>query len=574
MEDRRTALAVLLCMFVLMFWMEMVMAPYNRRPLDTGQTGDTPQSQAGQVAQQQKQVSTQAQTQQPAVPQQTTILPPPTPAEYQAQGFLQISNPLFELKLAKLGARVSNFLLKEYKAHKDSDAQLDMVLINEGGSLPLGVHIGPLSDEHVIYTLERVEGGSFIGEDRYSIEAGKNATFYLTGQLNESTKISKTIGINGSSYLLKVSVNLSSTTPDGASVWLEWRRVDASQSVDSGLNIKSYSLLGIDNKVSIKEADSVKEPLLEVGQQQWVTFGDRYFMAALIAPQPGTLTRIGKDGQAFYSRVSAGQPSADFNVFIGPKNHVELKQAGFQLERTVDLGMFAFIAHPLLSCIRFFYSLIGNYGMAIILLTLLIKTLFLPLTKSSFKSMKAMQTLQPEMKALRERIQDPTKLNQEMMALYKKHGVNPMGGCLPMLIQLPVFLGLYNALNNSIELRHAPFALWIDDLSSVERLEFLGVGIPVMVLLMGASMFVQMWTTPSAADPQQKKIMMMMPVIFTISFIIFPFPSGLVLYWLVNNLISIIQQMYLAGQKEGSSFQGTVLASVIIFFFGYILTLL
>ena len=188
--------------------------------------------------------------------------------------------------------------------------------------------------------------------------------------------------------------------------------------------------------------------------------------------------------------------------------------------------------------------------------------------------MNAMQKLQPEIKALRDRIQDPTQLNQEMMALYKKHGVNPMGGCLPMLIQLPVFLGLYNALNNSIEMRHAPFALWITDLSSVERLEVFGIGIPVMVLLMGASMFLQQWTTPSSADPQQKKIMMMMPVIFTISFVIFPFPSGLVLYWLVNNLISIIQQVYLRSEKHASAIQGTFLASILIFFVGYVLTLI
>ena len=143
-----------------------------------------------------------------------------------------------------------------------------------------------------------------------------------------------------------------------------------------------------------------------------------------------------------------------------------------------------------------------------------------------------------------------------------------------MLIQLPVFLGLYNALLNSVELRHAPFALWITDLSAPEHLDFFGVGIPVMVLIMGASMFLQQYTTPSSADPTQRRIMLMMPFILTISFVIFPFPSGLVLYWLVNNLISIVQQMYLRSEQQVSPGRATVVASLGIFSFGYILTLI
>jgi YidC/Oxa1 family membrane protein insertase len=161
-----------------------------------------------------------------------------------------------------------------------------------------------------------------------------------------------------------------------------------------------------------------------------------------------------------------------------------------------------------------------------------------------------------------------------MLALYKKRGVNPMGGCLPALIQLPVFLGLYNALLNSIELRHAPFALWVHDLSSPEYLSVLGLPIPVMVLIMGASMFAQQWTMPSSMDEQQKKIMMMMPFIFTIMFIVFPMPAGLVLYWLVNNTISIIQQMYMRSDKKAGPFAATAVASGLIFSLGFILTLL
>jgi YidC/Oxa1 family membrane protein insertase len=160
------------------------------------------------------------------------------------------------------------------------------------------------------------------------------------------------------------------------------------------------------------------------------------------------------------------------------------------------------------------------------------------------------------------------------MALYKRRGVNPMGGCLPVLIQIPVFIGLYNALLHSIELRHAPFALWITDLSAPEHLYVFGIGIPVMVLLMGVSMIYQQMTTPSTMDAYQKKVMLMIPVIFTISFIIFPFPAGLVLYWLVNNIISITQQVYLRSDIAVSPVKATAIASIAIFCFGYVLTLL
>jgi YidC/Oxa1 family membrane protein insertase len=199
----------------------------------------------------------------------------------------------------------------------------------------------------------------------------------------------------------------------------------------------------------------------------------------------------------------------------------------------------------------------------------------LPLSKASFESAKKMQNLQPEIKALRERIKDPTQLNQEMFALYKRKGVNPMGGCFPVLIQIPVFLGLYNALLNALELRHAPYALWIKDLSAPENLQLFGIGIPVMVLLMAASMIYQTWTTPNpSADPTQQKMMMIMPVVFAGMFIVFPMPAGLVLYWLVNNIISIIQQLYMRSSEKGSVYIGTLVASVVIFGVGYLLTLI
>ncbi len=571
MEDKRTALAVLLCMFVLMFWMEIVMAPYNQKQQSPVQ--NVPNSQTSNKTVANQAVSQIQANNNPNVVPAKKINDAPTPASIKEAGFVNIESPLYKIQISKLGARLSSFQLEKYKAFLGSENNLDLVLSNEG-LLPLGVYAGELNDAHTHYSVEKVEGDALFEKDTYLLPAGKNLVITLSGQLSDNIKISKIITLTGGSYLLKVNVKLSNPVPDGSAVWLEWTHFNPKFEENSKINLEYIAILGADNKVKLHELTSVNMLLIEGGPSQWITYGDKYFMASLISSQAGALSRMGRNEFTFYTKISGTSQNADFHLYAGPKDTGILKESGYQLERNVDLGMFAFIAHPLLACLSFFYKILGNYGLAIILLTLVIKCLFLPLTKSSFKSMNAMQKLQPEIKALRERIQDPTQLNQEMMGLYKKHGVNPMGGCFPMLIQLPVFLGLYNSLNNAIELRHAPFALWINDLSSVERLDVFGIGIPVMVLLMGASMFIQQWTTPSSADPQQKKIMMMMPVIFTISFIIFPFPSGLVLYWLVNNLISIIQQVYLRSDKHASAFQGTILASIAIFFVGFVLTLI
>jgi YidC/Oxa1 family membrane protein insertase len=276
------------------------------------------------------------------------------------------------------------------------------------------------------------------------------------------------------------------------------------------------------------------------------------------------------------TREPGGQEVGRFEVYAGPKDYKTLQFVGdYHLERTIDLGWFSFLALPLLWLLHYLYLYLHNYGMAIIALTLIVKTVMLPLSKASYSSMKKMQEVQPEIKALRERIKDPTQLNQEIFALYQRRGINPMGGCFPIAIQIPVFLGLYNALLNSIELRHAGFALWITDLSAPERLEMFGVGVPVMVLLMSASMIIQQWTTPNpSADPQQQKMMMLMPVVFAAMFIIYPMPAGLVLYWLVNNIISITQQVYMRNTAKGSVYTATFVTSLLILGVGYILTLI
>lgn len=573
MEDKRTAIAILICMFIFMFWMEVVMAPYNRKPITAPQVQQiNPQNNSAELSS-----AVQASNNQQIAPIQSQqvssntapTITRPNKAQINQAGFINIESDLIRASISKLGGRFSSFSLKEYKAHLGKEELLDIISSSESGPLPLGVYLGTLSDEQVKYELISPKLNSeniIINSDELLVQ--------ISGQLPNGATITKTFTFNKSSYLFNLSVKLSSPANDGSRAWIEWSHFDHSVAASNNINHYSLSLLDAANKVRLMQLTEITQPTLEVGLNQWISYGDKYFMATLISSNKATESRVGRDANVFFTRLSGDHLGGDFRLFIGPKIHEDLRNTGYQLERNVDLGWFSFVAHPLLSLLNLFYRLLGNYGLAIILLTLVIKGIFLPLTKSSFVSMKAMQDLQPEMKALRERIQDPAQLNKEVMSLYKKHGVNPMGGCLPMFIQLPVFLGLYNALNYSLELRHAPFALWINDLSSPERLELFGMGIPVMVLLMGASMFIQQVTTPSAADPQQKRIMLMMPIIFTISFVIFPFPSGLVLYWLVNNLISIVQQMHLRSGTSGAALRGTIIASTGIFCFGYLLTLL
>ena len=223
-------------------------------------------------------------------------------------------------------------------------------------------------------------------------------------------------------------------------------------------------------------------------------------------------------------------------LYAGPKEYSRLESFRIGLEETIPLGWFWFIGLPLFHLMKWLYKILGNYGIAIILITALIKVIFSPLTHKSYKSMKEMQKLQPKITALQKKFKDDKqKLNIEMMNLYKTHKVNPVSGCLPMVIQIPVFIALYNVLSYAIELRHAPFFWWIQDLAAMDPYYILPV-------VMGISMLIQQWMTPTAptADPIQSKMMLLMPVIFTFMFL--SFPSGLVLYWLVNNVLSIAQQ--------------------------------
>ncbi|PLX94230.1 MAG: protein translocase component YidC [Desulfuromonas sp.] len=310
----------------------------------------------------------------------------------------------------------------------------------------------------------------------------------------------------------------------------------------------------LDSDLQTDDVSDLEEQMITYpSQAMWSGFTNKYFVSSVIPVNtPFNQLQLSVDQQivhnTFVGKEMTLSPGAtatqSYLLYYGPRDVDILKSVGHQLDQVIDFGFFHLLAGPLLHTLRLFHDFFGNYGVSIIVLTVIIKLLFWPLTQKSYVSMKAVQKLQPEMQKLRERFKnDRDRMNREIMELYKKHRVNPLGGCLPMLIQIPVFFALYQVLLNSIELRHAPFVFWLTDLSAKDPYY-------VTPLIMGATMFIQQKMTPTTMDPAQAKIFMMMPIVFT--FLFLNFPSGLVIYWLINNLLTILQQ-YLINRPSAAS---------------------
>lgn len=283
----------------------------------------------------------------------------------------------------------------------------------------------------------------------------------------------------------------------------------------------------------------------------WAGLNNRYFLAALVNPSFAGSRPVRRDETVGEnketpllavplppSELKPGERKAwTAQFYFGPKDYKRLKLLGSGLDRAVDFGFFAPIAKLANATLVYFHDLTGNYGAAIILLSVLLQIILTPLSYKSYKAMAVMKKIQPEMQSIQARYKDdPQRLNREIMDLYKRHGTNPLGGCLPMLLQIPVFFALFTALKNSWDLHGAHFVFWITDLSAKDPFY-------VLPLVMGAVMFLQQHLSPQTSDPAQAAMMKWMPVIFTFMFL--TFPSGLVLYWLVNSVWGFAQSMYL-----------------------------
>jgi len=312
-------------------------------------------------------------------------------------------------------------------------------------------------------------------------------------------------------------------------------------------NEKNYSKFTFDD---IADA-SVKETV----DGGWVAMVQHYFLSAWIAnPDQSNTFELKKQGKndlylmryiSPKTEIAAGTTGTITSAFYaGPKDVYRLEEIAPYLDLTVDYGFLWWIAKPIFRFLHFIYSYIGNWGFSIILLTVSIKALFFHLSATSYRSMAKMRKIQPMMAELKERMgDDKQKMSTELMKLYKKEKVNPLGGCLPILVQMPVFISLYWVLMESVELRHTPFLGWIQDLSVKDP-------IFILPLIMGLTMWIQQKLNPTPPDPMQARVMQMMPIVFTFMFLWFP--AGLVLYWVVNNTLSIIQQYIITKQIENA----------------------
>ena len=455
-----------------------------------------------------------------------------------------IDTGLFKAVLTNSGARIKSFTLKKYRVSVNPQSA-PVALVN--------------ADSAANATLATTGTGGFgVTPDTLYAVADGGKTLSLTG--NQSRKVvfkalcanglvvEKIYTFHGGRYDFDLSVkviNQGSSAASGAfelSLVHPWNKTKHST---------RYAFIGpstlVGNKLhNDKISDLEKNGLDYADNVTWTAFSTKYFMTAVVPLDSARgKVQLRKKNDFIFNRIDAPLLSltpgheADYRylVYFGPRDLEVLKKVDHHLAKAINFGFFSILAVPLLYVLKFFYAYVGNYGIAIIIVTVIIKLIFWPLTQKSYTSMKAMQKLQPQMQKIREKNKnDRERLNREIMELYKKHRVNPLGGCLPMVVQIPVFFALYEMLLGSIELRHAYFALWLTDLSAKDPYY-------VTPLIMGVTMFVQQKMSPSSMDPTQAKLFMLMPVIFT--FLFLNFPSGLVLYWLVNNILTIVQQWFI-----------------------------
>ncbi|WP_417792274.1 membrane protein insertase YidC [Stutzerimonas xanthomarina] len=311
------------------------------------------------------------------------------------------------------------------------------------------------------------------------------------------------------------------------------------------------------NKVSMGDMDD--KSLKKTVEGGWIAWLQHYFVTAWIpAPDQTNVVQTRKDSQGNYiigftgpavSVAPGGQGETYATLYAGPKSQDQLEELSPGLRLTVDYGILWFIAQPIFWLLQNIHALLGNWGWSIIALTIVIKLAFFPLSAASYRSMARMRAVSPKMQALKEQFgDDRQKMSQAMMELYKKEKINPLGGCLPIVVQMPVFLALYWVLLESVEMRQAPWMFWITDLSIKDPFF-------ILPIIMGVTMFIQQQLNPTPPDPMQAKVMKLLPIIFTFFFLWFP--AGLVLYWVVNNCLSIAQQWYITRKITGQAASAT-----------------
>jgi YidC/Oxa1 family membrane protein insertase len=433
---------------------------------------------------------------------------------------------------------------------------VELVAMEDPGAAP-----GPLAawadpeQMRAVYQVDR---------DGLTLTGDQSGTITFTHIAASGIELQKRVTFRADGY--QAEVGLTARNLSGADAAVEPRLAwgpGLRNSADKKQSTLQAPTLWLEGKRLHEDVTKLTGEKALTGSPAWVALQDTYFAAALLPKDKGLHAFVAKAegdqpvvglAEARHTLPPGEQVATTAQVFAGPKDLDVLKGVGQELDRIVDLGWFDFLARPALYLLKFLYGFTGNYGLAIILVTVLQKVAFHPLTHKSLKSMQAMQAVQPKLQALQERYKNnPQKKQEETMALYRKHGVNPMGGCLPMVVQIPIFIALYNALGSSVEMWQAHF-LWIQDLTQPDSLFSVPVwggyilSANLLALFMGVSMWVQQKMSPPAGDPRQAQMMLwMMPILFT--FMFWSFPSGLVLYWLVNNILQVGQQWLITASR-------------------------
>lgn len=470
--------------------------------------------------------------------------------------YVTVETDVFKILINTRGADIHRAELKTYPVdidHKDNPLVLldnqAKTYISQSGLLHdrvANLDVSGLAPNH--HDVFNVENKS------YQLTAGQDELVIpFTWRSDKNILVTKTYRFKRGEFLINVDYQISNK---GEQDWIGRQYRQLRHSYVSGerslLRLPTYTGGAYyDTKYEkISFDDMLDEPLAKEVTGGWAGMLQHYFFSAWLAEEfeknfyytNVVKNRVGSDyiiGMRSEPVRVAPNETAEFQgrLYAGPKLQKRIEQIQPGLELTTDYGMFTPLCKPLFWLLDFIHQYVNNWGWAIIIVTLLIKIVFYRLSAASYRSMARMRKVQPKMVSLRERYgDDKQKLNTAMWDLYKKEKINPLGGCLPILIQMPVFLSLYWVLIESVEMRHAPFMLWVQDLSSKDPLF-------ILPLLMGISMFIQFKLNPKPPDPMQEKIFMIMPIFMT-AFMAF-FPAGLVLYWFVNNLLSIAQQWYI-----------------------------
>ena len=476
-----------------------------------------------------------------------------------ADRLVRVTTPSQEVWIDRRGGDIRRVLLPRYPVNLDQP-EVPIELLDVGNGRLYMAQSGLIGPDGLDSGSERPLYRSALS--RYEVGDGEILAVELEAEVGD-VKVQKIFEFHGGDYLVDMTYRVEnrSAAPFRASLFGQIKRDAKEPTGQESFSLGPQPYLGAALTTPDSRYEKIEFEDLDEGDFRnqveggWIAFLQHYFLSAWIANEGEPNSYYGRkraDGTYIVGYTGplttvapGGQGEWRSRFYAGPKDQKRLEQIADNLNLTVDYGFLWWLAVPLFALLDWLHGLVGNWGVAIILLTVLVKLVLYPLSSASYKSMANMRRVAPQMKRLQERYADDRqKLSQEMMGLYKKEGVNPLGGCLPMLLPMPIFIALYWVLFESVELRQAPFALWIDDLAAMDPFF-------ILPLLMGATMYVQQLLSPTMGDPMQARIMKLMPIMFTVLFLFFP--AGLVLYWLVNSVLSVAQQWYVMKKAEAAA---------------------